>query len=338
LVVPDHPKSGDELIFDASECQDPDGNIISYHWDFGDGNTSTGCKARHVYSESGTFIVTLTVRDDDGRSVARSKTIDVNHEISSTSPGESDLPDSETRKKNVPPEAYFSISPSHPTADEVVTFVSVSRDPDGDIEAHRWEFGDGAVSSEGPLTEHSYSKEGKFTVRLTVTDDAGDQGTKAEALEVEPRSSEPRTDTNEPPNAGFIFEPTSPKVNEIITFDASESHDPDGDIVVYRWDFADGKTSEGPDSRVECSYSESGEFLVRLTVIDDRGEDATVTKTIQIEPSITTTGDGVTYILKEPSYTLKEPLKPIEAYKIRPVVDEPEPIAGRVGFEMYSSK
>ena len=331
MVVPENPRLGDEMIFDASECQDPDGNIISYRWDFGDGNTSSGCRAHHIYSDKGTFIVTLTVRDNDDKLAARSKTININHEISSPPLEESDVPPSETGTTNTPPEAYFSISPSHPTVNEVVTFVSVSQDPDGDIEAYRWEFGDGSVSSKGSEAEHSYSMGGTFTVRLTVTDDAGGQGTRAETIEVEPLTSEPRIETNVPPNAAFIFEPPTPKANEIVTFDASQSSDPDGDIVVYQWDFADGGTSEGADSRVARSYSESGEFRVRLTVVDDRGERSTVTKTVQIEPSSTTTEEGVKYIPKKT-------LEPITTYKVWPLVPEPEPepIAGLVGFETYA--
>jgi len=50
----------------ADESTDPDGVIVSRAWDFGDGATSTEANPTHVYAEAGTYIVRLTVTDDDG--------------------------------------------------------------------------------------------------------------------------------------------------------------------------------------------------------------------------------------------------------------------------------
>ena len=56
-----------EIInFDASGSYDPDGTIVSYEWDFGDGDTATGVTTSHAYSSAGMYTVTLTVTDDDG--------------------------------------------------------------------------------------------------------------------------------------------------------------------------------------------------------------------------------------------------------------------------------
>jgi len=56
----------ESISFDASESYDPDGTIVSYSWDFGDGTTATGIIVSHAYEDNGSYIVTLTVTDNDG--------------------------------------------------------------------------------------------------------------------------------------------------------------------------------------------------------------------------------------------------------------------------------
>lgn len=57
---------GQENVFDASGSYDPDGDILSYYWDFGDGNKAEGIKVKHTYNQLGTYNVTLTVKDNSG--------------------------------------------------------------------------------------------------------------------------------------------------------------------------------------------------------------------------------------------------------------------------------
>lgn len=52
--------------FDASGSSDPDGSIVNYAWDFGDGNTDGGVIASHTYAAPGTYSVVLSVTDGDG--------------------------------------------------------------------------------------------------------------------------------------------------------------------------------------------------------------------------------------------------------------------------------
>ncbi|HZK11279.1 MAG TPA: PKD domain-containing protein [Atribacterota bacterium] len=64
-----------EVSFDASYSSDPDGTIVSYAWDFKDGNTGTGQSINHTFSSAGSYNVLLTVTDDEGASDLDTKTI-----------------------------------------------------------------------------------------------------------------------------------------------------------------------------------------------------------------------------------------------------------------------
>ncbi|GAH37784.1 unnamed protein product, partial [marine sediment metagenome] len=64
-----------EISFDASNSYDPDGDIISYAWDFKDGNTGSGEILNHTFSSIGSYKVELTVTDDKGAAASATKTI-----------------------------------------------------------------------------------------------------------------------------------------------------------------------------------------------------------------------------------------------------------------------
>ena len=70
------------------------------------------------------------------------------------------------------------------------------------------------------------------------------------------------------PVASFAYSPETPATNREITFDASSSGDPDGQIVSYEWDFGDGFTAS--DVNVIHSYYKADVYTVTLTIIDDR--------------------------------------------------------------------
>ncbi|MEM2166297.1 MAG: PKD domain-containing protein, partial [Candidatus Bathyarchaeia archaeon] len=67
---------GDTVILDASASTDNIG-IISYEWDFGDGEKGTGVKVAHIYNKAGTYTVTLVVKDGAGNIDTHSITITV---------------------------------------------------------------------------------------------------------------------------------------------------------------------------------------------------------------------------------------------------------------------
>lgn len=86
--------------------------------------------------------------------------------------------------------------------------------------------------------------------------------------------------TNQAPIAAFNFSPSSPKVDEDVVFDASNSKDSDGQIIEYLWNFGDGAEDEGP--LVIHSYSAAGRYLVKLTVKDDKNQTSSVEKALQV--------------------------------------------------------
>jgi len=72
---PESPLVGDTVTFNASTSNDPDGYIMSYEWDFGDGNTGTGMIVDHVYTAVDEYMVTLRVKDNDTRTDTTTKSI-----------------------------------------------------------------------------------------------------------------------------------------------------------------------------------------------------------------------------------------------------------------------
>ena len=53
---------GQQIMFNGESC-DPEGSIVSYSWNFGDGSTSNEKNPTHAYDERGMYTVTLTVTD-----------------------------------------------------------------------------------------------------------------------------------------------------------------------------------------------------------------------------------------------------------------------------------
>jgi PKD repeat protein len=135
---------------------DSDGTINSYHWDFGDGETKTMQNPAHTFKKSGTYIITLTVTDNNGGTSTNMNTITV---IS-----------------NNPPAASVKSSKSNGEAPLTISFSGSGSDTDGTIASYYWDFGDGSTSNE-KNPSHKYSTVGTYTVTLTVTDDKGGIGT-----------------------------------------------------------------------------------------------------------------------------------------------------------------
>ncbi len=253
---PKELKIGETVTFDGSQSKDPDGKIVSYLWDFGDGATAQGVTTTHAFQKEGEYDVILQVIDDRGANTALAKTVHV-------------VP------PNQAPVAIFTTEPLEPTANQEVTFdASAAADPDGTIASYAWDFGD-QTTGQGKIAKHTYKAAGTYKVTLTVTDDKGATSSAFQNLVIKEQALPP----NQPPLVTFSFTPTEPKVSETVEFDASGSTD-DGEIVRYQWEFGDGETGEG--QTITHIYKTVGAFTVKLTVTDDRGAKNSLSRTVTV--------------------------------------------------------
>jgi len=164
-ATPTAPTANQTVLFDASASQAPSNNpIATYAWDFGDGATSSGRTTTHQYAVAGTYVARLTIRDAAGRSAQASQSITV-------APGAS-------------PIARFTFSPTQPLPNQAVHFNGVQSTPapGRSMTGYAWDFGDGGPGATGVQASRTYTKEGTYTVTLTVTDDRG--GTHSVAIQI----------------------------------------------------------------------------------------------------------------------------------------------------------
>jgi chitodextrinase len=157
---------------DVNRCRPAGGSIVSYFWDFGNGQTGTGMTPKTRYSIRGTYVVKLTVTND--RSLSNTTTASVQV---------SELGN---------PKAVFVFSPAGPAVNQTVFFdASASTGAGGGrtITDYQWNFGDGG-SGGGITASHRYTRVGSFTATLTVSDNTGRKGTASQTVPVgEPRAN-----------------------------------------------------------------------------------------------------------------------------------------------------
>ena len=79
IVAPGQADEGQEVTMDGSGSSDPDGDPLTYSWDFGDDTTDTGVTTTHTYADDGVYTVTLTVADDYGGEDSASTTVTVDN-------------------------------------------------------------------------------------------------------------------------------------------------------------------------------------------------------------------------------------------------------------------
>ena len=163
--APGSPIAGEPITFDGTPSSDPNGEIVSYAWDFdGDGLTdATEAVLEYTFPASGSYSVALTVVDAEDASDTVVYVLTVGAPASG---------DSGTIQ---PPIAMFTFSPETPIVGEPVEFNGMySLDFDGVLVAYQWDFdGNGVTDATGPIVLHAFAVAGTYTVRLTVVDDDG---------------------------------------------------------------------------------------------------------------------------------------------------------------------
>jgi PKD repeat protein len=245
--------TGDKLSFDGSASQASEGStLVAYEWDFeSDGVIDeTGGRPNRVFDLWGTFTVTLRVTDSIGETSTDTLTVTV---------------------LNREPTASFNHTPLEPTVFQTIQFRDNSTDPDGNVTAWAWDFGDGTTSTQENPT-HRYFERGRYTVTLTTTDNDG--GTNASTRVITTRNVEP--------TASFRA-PSTANVGDGIRF-VDESTDPEGGPLTYLWDFGDGSISSARNPIHEYDSPEA--VLVTLLITDDEGATHTATMNIVIFPAI----------------------------------------------------
>jgi PKD repeat protein len=150
---------GYALTFNASRpwSYDPDGSIINYTWNFGDGTGTSvsDSSITHTYLKNDTYTVELTVTDNETTPLSTSKT-----RIIPIGSGE--------------PYADFMItSPGPYYVDEPLTFDASISDPvGGNITNYLWDFND-TTADEGRVINHTFTEPKTYNVTLTAIDEKG---------------------------------------------------------------------------------------------------------------------------------------------------------------------
>ncbi len=226
------------------------GDPTSWHWDFGDGNTSNQENASHTYNALGNFSVTLQVSNAAG-SNETTKVIRV-----------------------IPaPVADFTGTPVLGTVPLEVQFNDTSDVSDPTF--WQWDFGDGQIAGGGSLLPvnynplHTYNAPGTYTVSLLITNPAGqDMITKTSYITVVTT-----------PVASFSTDPDPAEGNAplVVRFTDTSSGTP----RLVTWNFGDGSLPSNDKNPLHV-YTRAGVYNVTLTAQNMAGYNST-TKQVKVK-------------------------------------------------------
>lgn len=206
--------------------------IVSWNWNFGDGQTSNIQNPVHLYALPGAYTVSLMVTDVNGCSDTSINTVNVG-----------DIPDVD-----------FTFSPDPSCVNTVTNFFGSSTVATT-ITSWTWDFGDGSIGYTQNAI-HNYLAAGTYTATLTVEDTNGCTNSVSYPVVV-----------NELPNADFFHDGPACD-NDSVNF-TNVSTTPSGYITQWEWDFGDGTSTTvtfPDDPNVSHLYPNPGTFQVTLTV------------------------------------------------------------------------
>jgi len=225
-----------------------DNTIVSWDWDFGDGNTLSNQAASRTYLDHGTFNVSLTATTDSGCVATGFTQIDV-------------FPN---------PEPAFNLVEAEGCTPHEVLFIDQSTIATGFNAAFSWDFGDGQSGS-GDSPVHTYPDSGYYDITLTVTSAEGCVTTIL---------ADDAVRANITPVADFE------QSDEVLSLlDAVlELTDASQHALEWDWNLGDGTLSNL--SSPEHRYTEPGTFDIILTVTNGNCQDTKFGK-VKVEPIVT---------------------------------------------------
>ncbi|SEH08195.1 Lcl domain-containing protein [Candidatus Venteria ishoeyi] len=244
--TPDNQTPPMYVTFDASSSQTSN-SINSYQWTI-DGTTQYGSLVGYNFTQAGEYPVTLKVTDSLGNNSEQTQIITV---------------------KDTPPTADFSITPPSGAPPLSVTLdASSSSDPDAAISDYDWLINGTHLS--GKTQSYTFSAQGTFSVKLTVTDSAGQTHSLEKSVLVS---------LNQPPQALFS-DPADGFAPLTVNLDGSSSSDSNGSIASYAWMSSDGQSGSG--ATTSFSFSTPGTYSITLEVTDDEGDSHSLTHEVVV--------------------------------------------------------
>jgi glucose/arabinose dehydrogenase/chitodextrinase len=259
--------------FSAAGSSDPENGILTYAWNFGDSNTATGVNATHVFTAPPgvptSYTVTLTVTDPQNATNSVTFLVSVN---------------------NTPPVPVITSFPNGhlypPGTDTTYALAAMVSDAEHSAAqiTYSWRTifhhnthihpesatslptGTTVISGEGCYTDLFW-----YEIELTVTDAAGLSARTAHTIY-------PRCASIAP--TAVILSSISMGAGPFTAQLSGAGSSDNGTIVSYAWDFGDGTSAVG--ANVSKTFTDVGDYMVTLTVVDNNGLVGRATKAITV--------------------------------------------------------
>jgi len=258
--------TGTQYTFLGDKSTSPNGEVKKYEWDFGDGTAKANTRtANHIYKSPGSYTVQLSITDETGATGQNTQVINVT--VAESSP----IADIKTVPGPNKDEDFIT-----GTIPFQVSFDATgSTDPDNNIVDYKWDFdGDGTDDDTGKNVTYVYKESGTFNATLTVIDAENNEGKSVFVVKA----------GSQPLQARITAEPVEGVVPLTVTFDASSSSYPNGQIVSYEWNFGDGSPKRIDVSKVIYKYTKIGTFTASVTTIASDNTRSTAQIPINVRP------------------------------------------------------